>query len=117
MFPSAPVSEVAANPVASVVDVREPDEFRTGHVPFSRNVPMSILFTSASFFDPEVTTWLVCLHGDRSSRACELLSAAGFKVVNIDGGVDAWRASDLPWCTCAAASHCDGPALDPASYL
>ncbi|RRA53346.1 rhodanese-like domain-containing protein, partial [Streptococcus agalactiae] len=35
--------------------------------------------------------YLVCQRGGRSIRACQFLELKGYKVINVDGGTEAWR--------------------------
>jgi rhodanese-related sulfurtransferase len=44
----------------------------------------------------EGPVYLICESGGRSARASELLTAAGYAAVNIDGGTYAWREAGLP---------------------
>lgn len=75
-----------------VVDVREPDEYETGHVPGAVLIPLGELMARASEIDKHTTTYLICQVGMRSLRATEALEAAGFDVVNVDGGMSEWVA-------------------------
>ena len=38
----------------------------------------------------------ICRSGGRSRAVAEVLITAGFDVVNVDGGMRAWEAADLP---------------------
>lgn len=84
---------------ALVVDVSSAAEWQAGHIVGSRHVQMSQ-------FDPEnkelakvrdLPVVVVCKMGQTSSTAAERLVKAGFKsVYTLEGGLDAWRAADLP---------------------
>ena len=84
---------------ALVIDVREPDEYVTGHLPESRNIPASQLGDRVgeleSYKDKPLI--LVCQTGPRSTGACKQLIAQGFaRVHNLEGGIAGWREAGLP---------------------
>jgi len=82
---------------AVVLDVREPSEYATGHVPGSRLVPLSKLPEMARELDPELPVFLICRTGRRSSQGCGVLEAQGFRNVRtLSGGLKAWKKEGLP---------------------
>ena len=84
---------------AQIIDVREPDEYVSGHLPESRNIPAGKLEERAGELDKFKDTPLimVCQTGARSSGASKTLGKLGFaKVHNLEGGVNAWRAAGMP---------------------
>lgn len=75
----------------TVVDVREPDEFRSGHIPGAVNVPLSQLESGAKKLEPEAETVLICRSGSRSATAFHRLKRMGFTdLKNMPGGMLAW---------------------------
>lgn len=87
------------NQGAVVVDVRSQPEFDAGHIIDARHVPEAELAkageTLKRFRDKVVIT--CCESGARSSAAARVLGTQGFtKVVNLRGGLQAWRAENLP---------------------
>ena len=84
---------------ALVLDVREPAEFAAGHVLNARNVPLSQLESSvADLARYKKKPVIVCCNtGSRSGAAVTSLGKLGFEqVVNLSGGLAAWRAAGLP---------------------
>jgi rhodanese-related sulfurtransferase len=84
---------------AQVIDVREADEYTSGHLPESRNFPLGALAERAGELDKfkDSPVILICQSGARSGGACKTLSKLGFtKVHNLEGGITAWRAAGLP---------------------
>lgn len=75
----------------AILDVREADEFSAGHVPYSKNFPLSHLLQTFSQLDKQTPYYVICRSGNRSATACEFLSRQGFKVTNILGGTSAWK--------------------------
>ena len=78
------------------VDVREPYEFREGHVPGAVNMPMGRLTSRLGELDRTRPVHLVCATGNRSSAMTDVLSAAGFDAVNVAGGTTAWIRAGHP---------------------
>lgn len=81
---------------ATIIDVRETDEFAGGHAKGAVNIPLSQL---QSRFDevPDVDDLLViCQAGGRSQKACEWLDAQGVPATNIAGGTSQWIFEGLP---------------------
>lgn len=71
----------------NLIDVRENYEFKSGHVPKARNIPMSIILAEPEkYLQKDKEYHIICHSGSRSSGTCRKLSALGYKVVNISGG-------------------------------
>ena len=81
---------------APVVDVREPAEFREGHVPGATNIPMEQLIARLGEIDRDRPVHVVCASGNRSSAMTDVLSANGFDAINVAGGTSAWIRSGRP---------------------
>jgi rhodanese-related sulfurtransferase len=82
-----------------LVDVRSKAEFDGGHIIDARHVPQEELAQAGEslkrFKEKVVIT--CCESGMRSGAATRVLQAQGFtKVVNLRGGLQAWRADSLP---------------------
>jgi rhodanese-related sulfurtransferase len=79
----------------TVIDVRSPDEYATGHIAGALNVPIETLPKGADALPagPVITT---CGSGGRAGRAAELLDLAGRTAFTIAGGTKAWQAAGLP---------------------
>ncbi|MFR9676516.1 rhodanese-like domain-containing protein [Streptomyces sp. TR06-5] len=77
----------------TVIDVRTPGEYASGHVPGALNIPLDELPSAlAALRDASARTELlvVCASGARSGQACEKLAAEGIAATTMDGGTDAW---------------------------
>jgi rhodanese-related sulfurtransferase len=75
---------------AEVIDVREPGEYVSGHVPGARLVPMGQLPSRLSELDRSRTLYLICASGNRSKSMASLLAQQGFDAVTVAGGTGAW---------------------------
>lgn len=74
-----------------IIDVREPWEYNSGHVPGARLVPLNTFLRQPAQFATGDDLLFVCASGERSSVACEMAAALGRKhVYNLSGGTGAW---------------------------
>lgn len=84
---------------ALVLDVREDDEYKAGHVLNSRLVPLGKLAARIGELEKykEQPIVVVCRSGNRSGTACVMLGKQGFtQAYNLAGGVMAWQKANLP---------------------
>ncbi|MGB5134836.1 MAG: rhodanese-like domain-containing protein [Prochlorococcaceae cyanobacterium] len=79
----------------TVIDVREPVEFASGHIEGSLNIPLGRLAEADLPSGPLV---LVCHSGNRSSRGLRILQQQGhpYPVADLEGGVPSWEQAGLP---------------------
>lgn len=75
----------------NILDVREDDEYRGGHIKNAKSLPLSGLSDSIDSLDATKEYYVVCHAGGRSKRACDILSKKGFKVTNVMGGMSAYK--------------------------
>lgn len=87
-----------AGPVV-VLDVRDPDEFRDGHIEGSANISRGFLEfrIAAAVPDPTTPVVVVCQSGLRSMLAGKVLKDLGYQhVINLQGGYQKWVQSGFP---------------------
>ena len=96
---------------AQVVDVREPAEFVTGHVPGAASIPMGQLVDRLTELDPTRPVFVVCQAGSRSSAMTDVLRHHGFDAHSVQGGTAAWIAGGHP----VDPSTVDPSAVDPST--
>lgn len=74
-------------PLAPLVDVRDPDEYRKHRIPGSRNVPLTDILTNAEniFHDKTNRIFLFSGLGRRSAIAAKHLSGLGYRVMDLGG--------------------------------
>jgi len=87
------------NEGALLIDVRTQAEFDAGHILDARHVPQDQVASSAESLKKYKDKVVIacCESGMRSGAAARVLQAQGFgKVVNLKGGLQAWRAENLP---------------------
>lgn len=86
-------------PTTLVLDVREGEEFASGHLPRARHIPLKELPKRLDEIGKykERAVIVTCRSGPRSGSACRVLKRAGFTTVyQLKGGVSAWQQASLP---------------------
>lgn len=90
-------SSLSAEKKAIILDVREDEEWNTGHIKGAIHIPLNQinnrLSELKSYKDSTIITQ--CRSGKRSMKALELLKTAGFNVKSMDGGIQAWEQQGL----------------------
>jgi rhodanese-related sulfurtransferase len=75
-----------------VIDVRTPEEYRSGHIPGAVNVPLDrpekITSVVKNMDEP---VYVYCMSGSRSSAAANYFSRLGYTNVTNIGGIGGWR--------------------------
>lgn len=84
---------------AIILDVREENEFKTGHILNAKLIPLGQLagrITELERYRAQPVI-VYCRTGQRSASACALLGKQGFsQASNLEGGVVAWQKAGLP---------------------
>ena len=76
---------------AVLLDVRTPDEYRQGHIPGSKNVPLQSIDKVTVMINNKATPIFVhCLSGARSRQAAAVLQQLGYTNVKNIGGISAY---------------------------
>ncbi|MFF4506693.1 rhodanese-like domain-containing protein [Streptomyces sp. NPDC001401] len=80
----------------TVVDVRTPGEYASGHLPGALNIPLDQVRRAL----PDIRqaaergdVLVVCASGARSENACKLLAEQGIPTATLTGGTGAWAAA------------------------
>ena len=85
------VKEYNATPGAVLLDVRAPEEYREGHIPGSKNMPLQALDGVINFVDNQNTPiFAYCYSGARSAQAVSALQRMGYTNVKNIGGIAAY---------------------------
>jgi rhodanese-related sulfurtransferase len=95
----------------ALLDVRSGMEYRSGHIPGAKSLPVQELDTDAlhrvfkrSSPGRDETLYLTCHSGIRARQAAEKLRHAGFhQVVLVEGGTQGWQQTGLPLRRCGQA--------------
>jgi rhodanese-related sulfurtransferase len=79
---------------AYLLDVREDDEWSSGHAPGAHHMPMMEIPARMSEVPADVEVVVVCRSGGRSGQVVAYLMGNGWdNVRNLDGGMQSWQAS------------------------
>jgi sulfur-carrier protein adenylyltransferase/sulfurtransferase len=92
--------DLMKNSGAVVVDVRESDEWRQGHIPEAIFIPRGFLELRVEDKVPDrkAPVILQCASGTRSLLAARTLREMGYeKLYSLNGGFNAWKDKGLPW--------------------
>jgi rhodanese-related sulfurtransferase len=79
-----------------VVDVRQPDEFRQGHIASAKLIPLNELRKHMGDLPKGREIVCVCASGSRSASAAKMLMKEGYTVFDMQGGMSAWKRAKLP---------------------
>jgi rhodanese-related sulfurtransferase len=89
--------QLIASGDVDVVDVREPSEWSSGHLPGARLVPLGKLRGAPKAELTRDRVIFVCAAGVRSATAAKLAVANGLATVyNLSGGTKGWVRAGLP---------------------
>jgi adenylyltransferase/sulfurtransferase len=87
-------------PGSVLIDVRESDEWRQGHIPQAVGIPRGFLElrVEEKVPDRKAPIILQCASGTRSLLAARTLQEMGYEnLFNLNGGFNAWKDRGLPW--------------------
>ena len=81
-----------------LVDVRTPAEFKEGFIGGAINADWqneTQFAVQVKKLDKNAPVYVYCLSGVRSGKAADWMASNGFKqIINLDGGIKAWKAAD-----------------------
>ena len=89
----------AQDPKLVVLDVREADDFRAGHIPGAKHIPRGLLElrVDKELPDPTVRILCYCNFGKISTLAAATLRGMGYlRAVALDGGMQNWAEAGYP---------------------
>ena len=86
-------------PDVVLLDVRTSGEYNEGHIANAINIDIKehgFAEKAKSMLPAEKTVAVYCKSGVRSAIAAKMLAKEGFKVVNLQGGIIAWKEAGMP---------------------
>ena len=91
-------SDESIKNATAIIDVREPEEYRAGHIPGAINIPRGVLEFKLGMVPGldarDVSLLLYCKSSGRSALACKSLQEMGYMhTESLQGGFDAWLAA------------------------
>jgi len=76
----------------TILDVRQPVEYESGHIPGAKLIPLPDLTDRLSEIDSQKPAIVYCAVGGRSRVAAQMLSGKGYApVYNLSGGFKSWQ--------------------------
>jgi rhodanese-related sulfurtransferase len=81
---------------APVIDVREPFEYVSGHVPRARLLPMTQVHDGLRDLPRDRPVYVICASGNRSLTAVSWLRNAGVEAYSVAGGIGHWIRRGFP---------------------
>jgi rhodanese-related sulfurtransferase len=79
-----------------VLDVRQPEEFRLGHIAGAILIPLGELDRRVKEIPKGREIICICASGHRSVPAVRKLMAAGYSASSMENGMIAWQLAKLP---------------------
>lgn len=76
---------------ATLIDVRTRQEWNSGHAREARHIPLDALEQKLSSLPSGTPIVAICQSGMRSASAARMLSARGYEVSSVSGGMAAWN--------------------------
>jgi rhodanese-related sulfurtransferase len=89
---------------ATLLDVREDDEWQRGHAPGAQHIPMGDVPARIQEIDVDKPLYVICHAGGRSQRVAQYLQRNGYEPANVDGGMLAWNDAGRPVVTDAGSA-------------
>jgi rhodanese-related sulfurtransferase len=100
-LPTVTVDELAPDVV--LLDIREDEEWRAGHIASAVHLPMNqlpgCLADRGGPITPDSAIVVICKVGSRSAYVTAWLIQNGYNAANLDGGMLAWASSGRPMVT------------------
>jgi len=79
-----------------VIDVREPREYKRGHIPNAALIPLFELIANPEQVPKDRKVIFVCRAGRRSARAAYYFAENGYQNISVlEGGMQAWETAEL----------------------
>ena len=79
-----------------LLDVRQPEEFRSGHIAGAKLIPLGELNRRLGEVPKDREVVCICASGHRSVPAASTLIAAGYTASSLKNGMLAWQMARLP---------------------
>ena len=79
-----------------LLDVRQPVEYRVGHIPGAKLIPLGNLGARMNEIPLDRPVVCICATGHRSIPAVRMLVSAGYVASSLKNGMIAWQLAGLP---------------------
>lgn len=78
-----------------IIDVRGKEAFQLAHIERANNIPLDELQEKIKGLDKEQEYYIICYSGNFSRSGAEYLLHNGFKVVNVQSGMNAYKGTTV----------------------
>ena len=92
-------AELIDKPTTLLLDVRSAEEFASGHLEGAINIDQSqsdFVEKTQKALPVDKIIAVYCRSGRRSANAASKLADVGYKLVNLKGGIIAWKEANMP---------------------
>lgn len=97
LTPNQLATKLGDVPPVTLIDVRTPREYKSGHIPGAVTIPLGKEHTVVGTWDTTTDIILICKTGHRSQAAAATLLNLGYShISHLKGGMDAWRREGNP---------------------
>ena len=79
-----------------LIDVREPEEYETVHVPGATLIPLGEVVARVAEVPRDQPVYVICATGNRSAKATQWYRMQGIDARNVAGGTKAWVEAGKP---------------------
>lgn len=89
MLESISISELGNK--TNIIDIRSIEKYNNNHIPGAINIAFeNLLVNPSKYLKRAETYYIYCQRGLQSRKLCLILKNAGYNVININGGYEAW---------------------------
>lgn len=75
----------------NIIDLRGIESYNNSHIEGAKNIDFNkLLISPNNYLDKNLVYYVYCQKGKKSLKLCEILGRQGYKLVNINGGYEAW---------------------------
>jgi len=92
----ATVDALATAVDPTIIDVREPNEYRDMHISGAVNIPLGDLARRSREVPDVHPVYVICHSGKRSAEGARILTEHGLDAVSIRGGMAEWQTAGHP---------------------
>ncbi|MCM3631847.1 MULTISPECIES: rhodanese-like domain-containing protein [Paenibacillus] len=90
ILPQEVQAKLEAGEALNIIDVREVNEVKEGHIAGIIHIPLKLLEFKMHELDKSKAYIIVCRSGGRSGQATAFLESYGYHVTNMTGGMQEW---------------------------
>jgi hydroxyacylglutathione hydrolase len=91
-----------------VLDVRRPDEWKSGHIPGAQHIHLGELAPRLHELPEDQPIATICASGFRAEIAASMVAASGREVIAVRGGMSDWIGADFPSTTTDESTSAPG---------